>query len=81
MVVELLVGMFGSALGEAVLYVGVFLVVLLGIVLPYLVGAALAAWVICRDVGWRVWDASSGRLVCGGLICMVTPSVAQVLHG
>ena len=67
--------------GEAILYAAVFLAVLVAMLLPYLVGVAAAAWVMCRDVGWRFWDASPARLVCGGLILMVTPSIAQALQG
>ena len=81
MVVEFAVGVFGPELGEDVLYAAVFVVVLIGMLLPYLLGAAVAAWVVCRDVGWRFWHASAGRLMCGGLIFMATPSVAQVVHG
>ena len=72
---------FDSKWGEALLYAAVFVVVLTAMTLPYLIGAAVAAWVICRDVGWRFWHASPVRLMCGGLIFMATPSIAQALQG
>lgn len=81
MILEFAISLLGPQMGEDIVYAGVYVAVLIWMILPYLMGGMLAVYVICRDVGWRFWNAAGDRLIYGGLIFMLTPAVAQALHG